>query len=359
MKSFFRIVLTIVNLILAVALLLADLAGNVKPSSSIYISLLSYGYFYILVANMVCMVLWLCLRSRLFLLSLAVILFKVNYIPRYFQLGGTEETEIADESSLKIMSFNTHVFRWTDTSSFSTLKLIDDEQPDIICFQEFTIRLNYNILDSMRARKYLYIHSRNKAADAATGTSVFSRYPIVNKGVMNDGRAVFADIRKNDSVFRIYSIHLDSYHLDDNDKSKIDQIAHGNVDDSSRSTLRKFKKTLLKHEKEVATLGESIEQCGLPMVLCGDFNDPPASYAYNYLRQYFKDSYCEQGSGRGSTFNGMFPNLRIDYVFHDENFKVLAYKVVDCNISDHYPLIVTLQRKTAESKENEEIPDTE
>lgn len=348
MKRFFRIILVCINLIFALALLLADLAGSVKPSASLSISLLSYGYLYILIANTVFLIIWLCLRSRLFLISLVVILFKINYIPRYIQLGGVEETEISDENSLKIMSFNTHVFRWTDTSSFSTLRLIDEEQPDIICFQEFTIRLTYNILDSMRARKYFYIHSRNKSADAVTGTSVFSRYPIVNKGVMNDGRAVFTDIKKNDSVFRVYSIHLDSYHLDDNDKSQIDQLAHGNVDDSSRSTLRKFKKTLLKHETEVETLGESIEKCGIPMILCGDFNDPPASYAYNYLRQYFKDSYCEQGRGAGTTFNGMFHNLRIDYVFYDDNFKVLAYKVVDCNISDHYPLIVTLQRETAE-----------
>jgi endonuclease/exonuclease/phosphatase family metal-dependent hydrolase len=51
----------------------------------------------------------------------------------------------------------------------------------------------------------------------------------------------------------------------------------------------------------------------------------------------------EQGRGFGTTYHGYYPAFRIDYVLHSLEFKTLSYKRVKTDISDHYPVVVTLQ----------------
>ena len=51
MKKFLKILIIILNVLAAIALLISSLAGLVKPSANIYVSLASYGYLFLLVIN--------------------------------------------------------------------------------------------------------------------------------------------------------------------------------------------------------------------------------------------------------------------------------------------------------------------
>ena len=346
MKKFLKVLFIILNILCAIALLISSSAGIIKPSSNIFVSLFSYGYLFFLVLNVIFAIIWLCLKSKWCLLSLAVILIRFNLIHRYIQLGGDEEVENVSESDLKLLSFNVNIFKWSDSASLNTLDIIHDEKPDIICFQEFFANLSYPILDTMDALGYKYMHHFMNTSKGVYGNTTFSTFPIVNSGTVPKTRNIFTDIVRNGDTIRVYNIHLNSYHLDDSDREEIDKMSHGKVDTvTSRRTMRKFKSTLLNHEKEISLLESHIEQCPYPSLLCGDFNDPPASYAYSRLIKHYTDAFCKKGHGFGSTYNGDFPAFRIDYILFDKNFKALAYKRIKSDISDHYPIIAVFERQ--------------
>ena len=346
MKKFLKILIIILNVLAAIALLISSLAGLVSPSANIFVSLASYGYLFLLFVNILFAVFWLCLRSKWCILSLAVILLRFNLIHRYIQLGGTEDVETVSEDDIKLLSFNVNIFKWSDSASHNTLDIIRSEKPDVICFQEFFANLPYPILDTMEALGYSDMHHFMNTSKGVYGCTTFSRYKMIKKDKVDGTRTIFTDIVKGFDTIRIYNVHLDSYHLDETDEAEIDKMSHGKVDTvTSRRTMRKFKTTLLKHENEVALLESHIEQCPYPSLLCGDFNDPPASYAYGRLIKHYSDAFCKKGHGFGSTYNGDFPAFRIDYILFDDNFKALSYKRIKSDISDHYPIIATMQKK--------------
>ncbi len=81
-----------------------------------------------------------------------------------------------------------------------------------------------------------------------------------------------------------------------------------------------------------------MQNCKYKIILCGDFNDTPASYTYNLLTKKLKDSFVEKGNGFGRTYAGKWPKFRIDYILHDENIKCVEHTVYKETYTDHYPI---------------------
>ena len=53
-----------------------------------------------------------------------------------------------------------------------------------------------------------------------------------------------------------------------------------------------------------------------------------------------KDSFREKALGLGTTFAGILPLLRIDYVLTEPVFKIHSCRTVRSPFSDHYPVFV-------------------
>ncbi|HEX3799414.1 MAG TPA: endonuclease/exonuclease/phosphatase family protein [Verrucomicrobiae bacterium] len=86
---------------------------------------------------------------------------------------------------------------------------------------------------------------------------------------------------------------------------------------------------------------------GLPMILCGDFNDFPQTPVYNAMRESFDDTWALVGQGNGWTFPSPKPNRRIDYIWlsPDKSIEPLKAWVPDTQASDHRPLVADLRIK--------------
>ena len=63
MKRVIKAILLILNVVVLLLLVGSTLAGRVAPSRFIWFSLLSYGYLYFLIINIVFVVLWLIMSS--------------------------------------------------------------------------------------------------------------------------------------------------------------------------------------------------------------------------------------------------------------------------------------------------------
>jgi endonuclease/exonuclease/phosphatase (EEP) superfamily protein YafD len=80
-----------------------------------------------------------------------------------------------------------------------------------------------------------------------------------------------------------------------------------------------------------------------PVLVGGDFNAEPGSATVQRLRSGgLRDSWMECGHGEGLTYPAARPVKRIDYLFLTGSLHCTAAEVIDTQISDHRPVLVTL-----------------
>ena len=119
----------------------------------------------------------------------------------------------------------------------------------------------------------------------------------------------------------------------------IDQQDMENVKNNSRSIIRKMKTAYLLRANQAQEIKEEINNSPYPVIVCGDMNDVPNSYAYQTIGKGLTDSYAEKGRGIGRTFKFLSATLRIDYIFHSKELSLNLIQVIRPALSDHYPVV--------------------
>ena len=79
-----------------------------------------------------------------------------------------------------------------------------------------------------------------------------------------------------------------------------------------------------------------------PLLIAGDFNNPPRGRLYQRMTDRFQDAFRAVGWGLGDTYPANLPVLRIDYVFAGEGIAVRRCTVPRVLASDHRPTIVEI-----------------
>lgn len=354
MKKILRLILLIINLILIVLLLASTAAGTVSPDHFIGFSLLAYWFLPILIANIVFVILWLTVGSKLFLMSAIVIALRWGFVCLYFQTGG--HAEEAKGNAVKLMSFNMHQFYGNnyvaqaltsdqmDEMAHQFLALVAEEKPDVMCLQEFLPHIHaIKVADSLEAMGYSYHVSANPNHKYSTSI-IWSRFPLINEKYIDNSTKVMADVVKGFDTLRVIGVHLNSYQLTSTDFDEIENISQGEVNQLQlHQTVGKFKKTILAHSDEWEVMKPYVEESPLPIVVAGDFNDPPASYIYQQMAHQLKDTYRKKGKGFGTTYSHKLGVFRIDYIFASDNLNVRSYQRIKSPISDHFPIVATLE----------------
>lgn len=99
--------------------------------------------------------------------------------------------------------------------------------------------------------------------------------------------------------------------------------------------------------QEVAGLVDAIhsqQAAGTPLLVGGDFNSTPDNAVLEPLRTAgLHDAWTQCGSGDGFTYPADKPTKRIDYLWMSEGMTCESAQVLDSQISDHRPLLVTIK----------------
>ena len=113
-----------------------------------------------------------------------------------------------------------------------------------------------------------------------------------------------------------------------------------------------MKNTFYWHGIQSDFIRDIMDKSPHPVILTGDFNDVPNSYAYSRLKGNFNDVFLEKGFGFGSTFTSatssilrVLPTLRIDYIFADPTIISTQFYKGGKKISDHAFLISDFNTK--------------
>jgi endonuclease/exonuclease/phosphatase family metal-dependent hydrolase len=80
---------------------------------------------------------------------------------------------------------------------------------------------------------------------------------------------------------------------------------------------------------------------GLPIFMCGDFNDTPGSRTCRRIAEKFDDAWMRAGQGDGFTIPSGSPRKRIDYIWisKGESIEPIKLWVPKTEASDHLPVV--------------------
>jgi endonuclease/exonuclease/phosphatase family metal-dependent hydrolase len=342
---------------LLIGLILGMLAGGIDPRRFQFIAFFGLAYPYFLVLNIM-MIIWWCLRKRWTFAASTSVFILIGWTPltaTFGFIGESGEGPKTNPEHIRMMTYNVHSFKpygqnYIDPVKQQMLNLIEEENPDIICFQEYFTRRkgSYDITDSLKRilnKPYYYFVPSSENDYEATGLAIFSKYPIKNKGEITfvDGwgnSTIFIDVMIGKKMLRVYNVHLQSISFDKQDYNYLDQVKYKMEPKlyPSKRILIMLRNAFLKRSGQVDVMKAHMETCRIPYIVAGDFNDTPASYAVRQMTKSLKNAFKEQGTGFGKTYNGKFPNFQIDYIATTKSIDVLNYRIIPAKLSDHFPV---------------------
>jgi endonuclease/exonuclease/phosphatase family metal-dependent hydrolase len=368
-RRIFGSIVFLLNIAAALWLALCATAAFVSPLQIRYISLFSLTTPFAVITNLFFIFLWLFSsakwRSVLSLLAL-VICYKVALAVFGVHFFTPDDMAAKPGKTIKIMTWNVHgmgIFNKPRSKEFENhiIEYMREIDADVMCLPEYyTPRIDMfkphsnRILKNNGYKDFRYNVDNDLGPESYLGTAVFSKYPIRNYEVHQLSQYIFmlqGDIQlPNDSMIRMFFVHLTTFGLSDDDKALIEDVKRRNTDidsgiNKSKTFISKFNNAFVKRAREAIKASKIIEQSPYPVVVCGDFNDLPGSYTYTTLKRGgLKDAFSEHGAWLGRTYNFISPTLRIDHLLYSPAaLKIIGFQTPRTNLSDHNPVIANFE----------------
>ena len=263
------------------------------------------------------------------------------------------------ERSFSLLTYN--VGAWIDNQgkemSFNRqMDFILAKNADIVCIQEAHFlaptaenRLKQAQIDSMHTA-YPYVMTQGN------DFAILSKFPIepINldfpaEDFASGGMAAWRT-KIDGKVLNIFSVHLRSFGLSEDEKGKYEDIVK--LDARTRSELSQAKASILpkvaeagvQRTQQIAYLQKYLQRYGgKNAIVAGDFNDTENSYGIYRLcsGSHMRQAYESAGFGPAHTFNANHLFFRIDHILYRGDMKAYSIRRYSTKASDHYPLKAT------------------
>ena len=302
-----------------------------------------------LLLNILFFVLWLIFKPRMMVVPIVGMLlcgkYVLDYCPLNFCFG-------KDDGELTVMSWNAGFFNNLPNDSMQVgIDYIMESKADIVCLQESRPgQVFTKVLDkSIQANGYY--------KDEKGSRVVLSRFPILSTTKLklqsdkNNSAEVY-ELLMGEDTLTLINAHLECYQFSYDERDK-----YGNAltsrDRNQMKEEMKFLTGKLAYASryrglQVKTIEEYLDN--LPphrsVILCGDFNDTPISYAYQRMAKRMDNAFRARGKGVGISYREQKFPVRIDHIFYSRDWECTK-AFIDQNItaSDHYPVIASLKKR--------------
>ena len=244
------------------------------------------------------------------------------------------ETDKSTSHSLCLVSWNAEGFQLNKDTLQASAAFIQNLHPDIICLQErpHDILLNCDSISTAFGYPYRVFNSRE---DEVLNLAVYSRFPLSNMKEYyfpnSYNKVLQIDLQYEGTTIRLFNMHLQT--------TGMTPAFQGN------NLLHTYQLNTRERNRQAQLLAEAIASSPYPVIVCGDLNDTPISYAYRKLTNKLKDCFLEAGNGWGGTYQPARNLFRIDYTFCSPELKTSAYRLFSNCWSDHrvqYTIITQL-----------------
>lgn len=346
-----------INALIGISLLLSYLSVHINPVDFALPAFFGLAYPYLLVLNIIMVIIWAMLLRYEALISVVIIAIGFNHFANFIKLSKPSRNK---ENTFKVVSYNIHLFNHFENgkSGGSEKKIIESlklYKPDILCLQE--VFLMGNPVQSEKDLKNLlggdyYSHMKmlGRGKNRYYGIATFSKFPIIGKGEIihpgSSSMSIYTDILINKDTFRIYNNHLQSFRLKSMERSFIVEMTdEKETMDEVKYFSARLKKGFASRSKQAHVVKNHINNSPFPVIVAGDFNDTPVSYAYRKIRKGLNDSFVNSGYGAGFTYKGKYPPNRIDYILYDNALTSSFFEIIKIRYSDHYPIIAYFRKR--------------
>jgi len=355
-------VLSLINALALIILLLSAFSDFIAPSRCIIFSYLGLFFPFIVVGNIVLLLFWMTVQKwKIVLINFIALLICGSSIHVYFPVN--KKSKNLPENCIKLLSYNVMRFEWVKEDKpgkpNEVLRYIQESDADIICIQEYGASGKKPHLTQEQITKalkdYPYFHFQELIfpyENEIFGLAIYSKFPILSTRKVpydsNFNGSFIAELDINGKRTTLINNHLESNKLSQEERDDYYNLTN----DMDSQALNSFTKLMYKRltpafkirAQQAQIIAKEIKESKNPyIIVCGDFNDTPISYARHKIKGSLKDAFVESGSGLGITYNKYRFLFRIDYILHSKNIKSYNCTVGDLKNSDHYPISCYLQ----------------
>ena len=334
----------VVQIIVSIFTIAGLYGGDVNPIGNAARALLVYILPILIIANMLLLVYWLVRRRWLFsLIPIVTLACCIPYSGTIYQFPfGNDKNP--QQSGLTIASYNVAMFN-RETSGFIAQDILAEmrrQNVDVLCMQA------YNEISGDKKNSDSYKEYFPYMAVGRNDMVIYSRYPIINQKTISfeetNNSAMWADIDIKGNEFRVFNVHMQTTGIN-RTLHQVNKFSKQNQEIDNNRVLKaiygNYMLGMMFRVGQAITVANERHNSKLPVILCGDFNDVPYSYVYNTLLGDLVDGFKECGKGWMYTFRGK-KAVRIDYIFHDKQFRGIDYYKTEITYSDHYPVFMRI-----------------
>jgi endonuclease/exonuclease/phosphatase family metal-dependent hydrolase len=329
-------------------------APFISPAKVSLFLFLGLAFPWLLLANVIFILLWATSRMRFWWFSTATLLLGWTHLTAVFGVNFWKNTEGSPktENTVRVLTYNVMGFSTPyQKDKFAAKRELDkffkQQNADIVCIEEGGELNEYYIKDLAtffpNISAYPY-QSRQKGNELL----IFSRFPIVEEGKLDSAKTGngcnFADVQIGQKKIRVFVLHLTSNKVSGmaDDLAKKGEITDDDSWLEAGRMLKRVRRTGILRTRESEYIAANIQQSPYPVIVCGDFNEIPVSYAYKTISEGLSDAFRQSAFGFSSTYNGTIPALKIDNILMSPTIEAQNCKIHSVKFSDHYPMTADL-----------------
>ena len=358
LRKILAVILLIISVISSGGLLLASYVHYCSPELFTLPALLGLLFPVFALATAFVFIIQLIVYPRYALVPFISLLLAIPALQRYTPINNDKEGVETNRPSFTLLSYNVYHYidtkkepGYDDITQNRTIQYIIDCNADIVAMQESSSYWGVHKKNKITKEQIDIIEQRYPYRINKNRSYILSKYPVE---LISD---TLYTKTANTSVYRLnidghsvtlFNNHLESIGLTSDDKQLYREIKSypdsiGEKIDGIKIFTSKFLNAFKSRATQVQYIDSLAREIGGNIIMCGDINDTPNSYAYHILQHERNDAYLELGSGPGYTYQTDRMWVRIDYIFYQGEFTAKQLQKGDFLYSDHYPLLVTFE----------------
>ena len=365
----------VLTFMLCVLLVFSAYGGHIDPHQSTISALATLGFPIVLIFSVILALAWIIVgkwRIALFVLVAILLSWPTVSIVTPLNISSHDYTLQEDSTKFKVLTFNVMNFNVMKTGDDnlnnkkgqSIVQYILDQDADVVLLQEASLAADFNDLRLIKPylkqlkKKYPYRdHGYHDQVIWSKHPYTALEDPAIRDGFASPDDPVNSyhfyargfDVLVPGHTVRFINVHLHSIGLSEEDRQAFVNITEGRGI-NTRKELQKVRYSLIgklgeafrKHAGQAKLLRQVLDQSDENVIICGDFNDTPASWAYRTIvGSDMNDAWVDCGFGPTYTFHNNRLFFKIDHVLYRGDMKATETRRDRMDGSDHYPLVTT------------------
>ena len=347
MKKLIYILFVLITIAFAVVAIAGFATGRMNPEGKEWISFPGLVLLPVLAVNLCLFLMWCVFRSHWCWVPLAALLLNWEFLISMFQIRVFPKEIPIGKEAVKVITYNVNNF---NTDGKKQLPNIADrlrkEDPDIVSLQECPVESALRMDSVAKTLSFLPYYCSTRSATKAAGNAIFSKYPILRfESILypeSSNKSLFAVMDIQGDSVRVFNNHFQTTSVNAVKPRLYQAHAEGKQLEETEAAFHmafQMKKNFVKRATQADYIRQMLDAGEGPVILCGDFNDTPASYTYRTVKGDLTDGFRDCGSGFGYTFRQLKRIFRIDYIIYSPDFKGVTYDSPNLDYSDHKPVV--------------------